>query len=257
MGNLLSPVANLLFLAGVGNVAVNAVTGHPWRFAEFIPIWLSRLCLVTYVFAMFQIAMRAWCSSCIYGWRFAAAVPVRVTWGNVVNFVATVAAVRQFIAASIQRRAMAWRKTDHVYPRPRIGEVLVRMRSLPLSDVETAVRDLPGGLRLGEYLVQLRRLSEENLYHALSLQSGIPAGPVGSDEVDRLATRTLPAEASRKWKVLPFRVETGRLHVAVTDVPSQELTRELAGLSALEIRYRLVRPAEFARLADAYLPPAA
>jgi hypothetical protein len=35
------------------------------------------------------------------------------------------------------------------------------------------------------------------------------------------------------------------------------LIRELAGLSALEIRYRLVRPEEFAGLAREYLPPAA
>jgi hypothetical protein len=35
------------------------------------------------------------------------------------------------------------------------------------------------------------------------------------------------------------------------------LIRELAGLSALEIRYRLVRPEEFAGLVREYLPPAA
>jgi hypothetical protein len=67
----------------------------------------------------------------------------------------------------------------------------------------------------------------------------------------------LPAEAARRWKVLPFRVDTGLLHVAVADVPSLELTRELSGLSALEIRYCLVRPAEFAQLSREYLPPAA
>jgi hypothetical protein len=57
--------------------------------------------------------------------------------------------------------------------------------------------------------------------------------------------------------VLPYRVEAGQLHVAIADVPSRELIRELAGLSALEIRYRLVRPEEFAELAREYLPPAA
>jgi adsorption protein B len=257
VGNLLSPLANMVFLAGLGNLALSAGTRRPWSLATVIPPWLSYLCAVTYGFALVQVAVRAWCSARIYGWRFAAAVPLRTSWGNVVNFVATVAAVRQFTAARIQRRTMAWRKTDHVYPRPRLGEVLVRMRTVPSSDVETAAGSLPKGLRIGEYLVLLRKLSEENLYRALSLQSGISAGPVGSNEVDRLATRALPAEAARRWKVLPFRVETGHLHVAIADVPSGELTRELAGLSELEIRYRLVRPAEFARLAREYLPPLA
>jgi adsorption protein B len=256
VGNLLSPLANLVFLAGLGNFAVSTGTGEAWRLAALVPPWLSRLCLVTYVCALVQVAMRTWCSAQIYGWRFAAAVPLRATWGNVINFAATVAAVRQYTAARIQSRTMAWRKTDHVYPRPRLGEVLVRMRTLSTGDVETAVRDLPQGLRIGEYLVQSQKLSEENLYHALSVQSGIPTGPIRSLEVERLATRALPAEASRRWRVLPYRVETGHLHVAVADVPSRELTRELAGLSALEIRYRLLRPEELDRLAVEYLPAA-
>jgi len=257
VGNLLAPLANLVFLAGLANFAVSAGAGRAWSFAALIPPWLAHLCLVTYFFAMVQLAMRTWCSARIYGWRSAAAVPLRAAWGNVVNFAATVAAVRQFTAARIQRQSMAWRKTEHVYPRPRLGELLVRMRAVAVGDVERAAHNLPEGLRLGEYLVQLQQLSEENLYHALSLQSGIPAGRVTSREVDRLAIRALPAEAARRWKILPYRVETGHLHVAIADIPSRELTRELAGLSALEIRYRLVRPAEFAQLAREYLPPAA
>ena len=257
VGNLLSPLANLLFLAGLGSFAAGAGIARPSTVAALIPPWLSRLCLVTYLIALVQVAMRAWCCARIYGWPFAAAGPLRTAWGNVVNFAATVAAVRQFTAAHIERRSMAWRKTEHVYPPPRLGEVLVRMQTLPPDDVELAARSLPKGLRIGEYLIQLQKLTEENLYHALSLQSGLPNGPVSSREVDRLATRTLPAEAARRWQVLPYRVETGQLHVAVTDVPSPQLARELATLSALEIRYRLVRPAQFAQLAGEYLPPVA
>jgi bacteriophage N4 adsorption protein B len=257
VGNLLSPFANLLFLAGLGNLLVSAGTGQPWRVAALIPLWLSRLCLVTYGVALVQMAVRTWCSASVYGWRFATAVPLRITWSNVVNFVATVAAIRQYSAARIRRRAIAWRKTDHVYPRPRLGEVLVRMGMLSFSDVESAASTQPLGVRLGEHLVQLRQLSEENLYRALSVQAGIPAGAVEIREVDRLATRLFPAEASRRLKVLPFRVETGQLHVATADVPSPEGIRELARLSALEIRYRLVRPVEFTRLVREYIPKAA
>ena len=256
VGNLLCPLANLLFLAGLGNLAADAGAPHPWGFPSTIPLWLSRVCLATYGFAAVQLATRTWCSARIYGWRFASAVPVRVAWGNVVNFVATVAAIRQYAAARLQRRAMAWCKTDHVYPRPRLGEVLVRMRCLAMDEVETAAAVLPKGSHIGEHLVQSGKLSEENLYLALSVQSGIPVGSVTIRDVDRLATRVLPAEASRRWKVLPYRVETGHLHVAVSEVPSGEAMREVAELSALEISYRLVRPTEFARLIREYLPRA-
>jgi len=253
VGNLLSPPANLVFLAGL---AAGAQAGAPWRFPAFIPPWIERLCLATYGCAMAQIGVRAWSSARIYGWRFASGVPLRIAWGNAVNFAATVAALRQFAAARLHHRSMAWRKTEHVYPRPRLGEVLVRLQTVDLDDVERAARNLPKGLRLGEYLVQLRKVSEESLYHALSLQSGIPNGGISSRDVERRATRALPAEAARRWSALPYRVEAGRLHVAVADVPSPELMRELGGLSALEIRYRLVRPAQFAQLSREYLSKA-
>jgi len=252
VGNLLSPLANLVFLAGL--MAIPG-TGLKSPVAALVPLWLSRLCLLTYGFAFVQVGVRAWCSARIYGWRFGSATPLRVTWGNVVNFVATVAAIRQFAAARVRHTAMAWRKTDHVYPRPRLGELLVRMRSVPMNEVETAAGNMPAGLRIGEYLVQLRKLSEADLYRALSIQSGIPGGSDSGIEVDRLATRVLPAEVARRWSVLPFRVEMGQLHVAVADVPSADLKKELARHSSLEIRYRLVRPTEFARLEREYLPP--
>jgi len=58
---------------------------------------------------------------------------------------------------------------------------------------QAALGRAPDGLRLGEYLLQLQRISEEHLYQALSMQTGIPLGLPGSAEVSRLATRTLPA----------------------------------------------------------------
>jgi hypothetical protein len=152
---------------------------------------------------------------------------------------------------------MAWRKTDHVYPRARLGDVLIRMRFVSMSEVEMAAANLPKGLRIGEYLVQLRKVTEESLYRALRAQYGMPAGPASVRDVDRLATRLLPAAVSRRWSVLPFRVESGKLHVAISDVPSREAMRELDESSGLDIYYCLVRPAELERLTRLYLPSAA
>jgi hypothetical protein len=140
-----------------------------------------------------------------------------------------------------------------LYPRPRLGELLVRLRAVPMGEVEDAAVCLPKGVRLGEYLVQLRKVSEDSLYRALSLQAGIPLGRPARAEVHRLATRVFPAETVRRWKVMPYRVEPGRLLAVTVEVPSRAMARELAGLSTLEIRYRLVLPREFEELAREYL----
>jgi adsorption protein B len=208
--------------------------------------------------AVSQIAARTYSSSRIYGWRFASLAPLRMVWGNLLNFQATVKALRQFTTARIQRRSLRWHKTEHSFPvhpvktpgRPRLGEVLVRMRCLNSDEVQKAMRSLPSGSRLGEHLVQLQKLTEENLYRALSSQAGIPLGAPEGREVSRMATRMLPADVTKRWKVVPYRVDMGQLHVATTEVPSEAMARELAGASALDLRFRMVAPREFEKLIE-------
>ncbi len=104
IGNLLGPFVNLFLLAGVE-------TGP-----SSVPAWILRVCLLNLLISVIQAGVRFRCSQRIYGWRFACGVPVRVCWGNVVNFCATVAAIAQFTTARLQGRNLAWRKTEHIYP---------------------------------------------------------------------------------------------------------------------------------------------
>lgn len=262
VGNLLSPLANTICLYGAVGYLAAARSGEVWHFGEQIPEWLPRACEVTLWISILQAAIRMRCSARIYGWGFAAAGPLRMIWGNLVNSAATVRALWQFLGALVRNRALAWLKTDHVYPsaapaeqgRSRLGEVLVRMRCVSMSELENALTSQPPGLRIGEYLLRSRLVSEQNLYQALSIQAGIPLGVPHGGEQRHAAARVLPAAAARRWKVVPYRVTVGQLQVLTTELPSEEMTRELAGLSDLEIRFRLVLPAEFDALAREYLP---
>ncbi len=254
VGNLLSPAANLLFLYGL-------LGRHP---GTAIPHWVVALCGCTLGVSLVQITIRAATAGRIYVYRFASAVPLRLLWGNLVNFLATAEALRQFFGGRLRHHRLAWRKTEHVYPihqaaepgRARIGEILVRLGAIPADVVEKAVADKPESLRIGEYLVFLQQLSEENLYRALSVQGGIPLGAPKHGEVNRMATRMLPVEAALRWKVLPYRVDLGQLHLVTPECPSAEMAEELASLCTLELRFRLVRPVEFRRMVREYLPRA-
>jgi adsorption protein B len=247
VGSLLAPVANLTFIYGL----------FRWRPLVEAP-FLAWLYAATLAIAAVQISMRIYCCSRIYGWRFASLSPLRGFWGNVVNFHATVKAITQFAAARLRRQTLRWQKTDHSFPvhslqasgRQRLGEVLVRMNCLNMEDVEGALQSLPSGSRLGEHLVQLRKLTEDNLYRALSSQAGIPLGAPEEREVNRMASRLLPAEMSKRWKVQPYRVDMGQLLLATTEVPSDEMVKELAGASALDLRFRLTPPREFEKLVE-------
>ncbi|HWC95883.1 MAG TPA: glycosyl transferase family protein [Candidatus Sulfopaludibacter sp.] len=164
VGNLLSPVVNGLFVWG----AVDARVRH--QSAR----WMVPVFAATAVITLVQMGCRAAASGRVYGWRFATGVPLRMVWGNVVNCLATVAALRQFAGAALWRERLAWRKTEHDYPvhaRPRLGEVLVRMRLLPAREVEAALRSKPASRRLGEHLMLLEKISAEHLHLALSRQA--------------------------------------------------------------------------------------
>jgi hypothetical protein len=229
-----------------------------------VPHWATPFYAATAAICLLQVCLRVWCSARLYSWQFATGVPVRMLWGNVVNCLATAEALRHFFAARYHRRTPAWRKTEHADPafcapadgRPQIGAVLVHMHVLSLAHLEQALVSRPDGARLGEHLVELQRISEDDLYQALSSQSGIPLGMPRPRDVVRRITRTLPAAAARRWKVLPYRVQIGQLLMVTADLPSPEMLRELSILLAMEVRFRLIRPHEFEAMALEYLPSA-
>lgn len=245
-GNLLSPVANLACLCGVAQWKALATT--PCK-----PLYAGTLCIAAY-----QIGMRMWMVRRMYGWRFAAFSPLRAIWGNFINFHATVTALTEFAAAKIRGTALRWQKTEHAYPvhpaansgRPKLGELLVRTRGLTAGEIEAALRTLPAGTRLGEHLVRLRKLTENDVYQALSAQAGIPLGAPARAEISRRAARTLPAYILKRWRVLPYRVMMGQLHLLTTEAPSDAMVRELAEATELDLRFRLAQPEEFDRVAE-------
>jgi len=262
VGNLLAPFTNAIFLYGLGRYLLAAKHGEAWQLAHYLPHWLARCYAATLGVALVQAVLRIGCCARVYGWGFASVVPLRMLWGNVVNSAATAGALRQFWKARSQRRSLTWLKTDHVYPsqvnaekaRPRVGEILVKMRFVSTDELEEALRSLPTGRRIGEHLMYSQRITEENLYQALSSQAGIPLGLPELDEVNPLVTRVLPAAVARQWNVIPYRVAGGELHVLTPEVPSREAALQLAAISKLDIRFRLVRPVEFEALARKYLP---
>jgi hypothetical protein len=251
-GNLLSPVANVVTVYALLRSWCGLGVGQ-W------PGGGLRLYTVTLATSALATVIRAWCVTRLFGWKMGLTVPLRAVVGNFVNCAATVCALRQFAAAWLAGEPLAWRKTDHSYPsvvtegRQRLGELLVRMRCLSLEELERTLDRLPRGIRIGEHLMRERKLTEEELYRALSLQCGVPLGAPGRDEVQPAAFRELPLSAMRRWRVVPYRVTAGQLHLITTEAPSEVMAEQLALYSALEMRFRLVRPWEFEQFARAYL----
>jgi adsorption protein B len=251
VGNFLSPLSNLLFLAGLWF----------WRELAKAPPAVAGLCFITVLVAVAHVLIRGRATAMFYGWKFALGVPLRMFWGNLVNLAATCMALRGYLASIAGLRKLTWAKTEHVYAaagagtNQRLGEVLVRLRCLSAEQIQAAVASQPKGVRLGEYLMQSERLTEENLYRALSLQAGLELGLPQAAEVSAPATHALPADTSRRWKVLPYRVCAGQMHLLTPEIPTSDMLHHLEEVATLELRFRLVQPRDYERIADRYLGP--
>jgi adsorption protein B len=88
IGNLVTPLTNIVFLYGVLTLALAHATHRGWGLAResssiefFFKAGLGLQAV--------HIAIRTWCSARIYGWRFACGVPVRAIVANWINCAAT------------------------------------------------------------------------------------------------------------------------------------------------------------------------
>ena len=192
---------------------------------------------------------------------FALAVPLRAVCGNWINTIATWKAVRSYVRARIRHEPLVWVKTEHAYPsrsalvqhKRKLGEILVGSGFAEESDIRRALETLPAGMRLGEYLVKLGVISEDELYEALSLQQSLPSGRLEPWVISSHVARALPRRVVRDWRVLPFRISSGNMFLASPEIPTDDLTRVLRGFTRLSLRFHLVTPQNFEELAESLL----
>jgi adsorption protein B len=260
LGNLITPLMNILFIVGAGSWTWAFASHHTWLLARemsrFYPIYVLGLAL-----QFLQTCFRVYCTSRVYGVRFAAGVPVRVLVANWMNCFATAFAILNYTRAKLRGQPLRWAKTDHAYPsrdllvneRKRLGEILTGSFWITPEQLESALLSKPAHLRLGRHLVSLGIVSEDDLCIALSLQNNLPRGKPERSAVSVPVTRALPAAMAKKWKVLPFRIAAGELHVAAAELPGEEIQKDIRRFSSLEVHFQLVTPPEFEELAVEYL----
>ena len=168
LGNLVTPLTNLIYIYGVATLAWATAAGQEWGLAReaagFAPAVTTGLGIQA-----LHIAFRMSCSGRVYGLRFACGVPVRVVAGNWINCFATCRAIYTYANAKLRDLPLRWVKTEHAYPsraallpdRRRLGEILTGSGWITQLQLEAALASKPGSVRIGEHLVATGLLTEE------------------------------------------------------------------------------------------------
>lgn len=254
-GNPLSLICNLLLVAGVLSWISHAVNGTPWvvEVAVRVMPWLVPLLSINFAFMALRLAVRSAVSGQYYGWRFALLVPVRFFWGNFMNAAATLRAIHAWIDAKARGKRLAWAKTSHAYPtrgnllahKKTLPEVLEFLELGPSQFFEEALLRCDKSTAPGDFLVDEGLLSEDQMMEAQCLQHSLPRVRLNVEEISPRVRRTIPHREANRWRVVPFWIGEGSLHIATAAVPTDEMMAELRQFTRLEIRFYLISSREF------------
>lgn len=255
LANPLSFLTNLLFAAGLLDLCASAAAHRPWLFAVKNPS-LSLLCLLTLVLQCIRLAVRAVCAGRIYGWIFALGVPLRCFYGNFLNCCASTCALWLYLRARFARKPLTWLKTEHAYPtreallleRRDLDDVLVGCGFVSQEQLHHVREHMPEGADLAEYLVSAGMLTEGELLSALSVQSGVPSAQVDHGKVRMRVLRSLPAHVERRFGIVPFGVDSGRLLVATQRILAPDALSEINHYTRLRIEPQLVTRQDYEAL---------
>jgi type IV pilus assembly protein PilB len=112
---------------------------------------------------------------------------------------------------------------------PRIGDVLVEQGWLSPEALEEGLEaQAENGERLGQVLVQQKKITEQELLNALALQLDLEVMESIDDKELRFdLVEQLPIQYLKKHEIFPFQSEDGTLRIAVNDPLDLEVLDDL------------------------------
>jgi len=122
-------------------------------------------------------------------------------------------------------------------PKERLGEVLLETTTLTQEQLRPAL-DLHRreGVRIGQSLVSLDLVSEEQVAAALARQASLPYINLAQVALDGAAARRLPEEVARERRVLPLYDDGDVTVLACAEEPIPPLLSQVEGLLGRPVR---------------------
>lgn len=257
IGNLVTMAGNLIFLYCLAMSLGVAFGGETWQLQDVFPArgWFWWLLAANTFFLIERVLYRFYSVRQIYGAKQAWSAMLRIPWGNFINFASTVVALYTFTLSRVLRRNLDWAKTLHAFPtreqlteyKRRLGDLLLENRVISASQLEHALKEQDNrGSRLGQILVRLGYVAEEELLLMVGKQQNLEVREVDPYAIDLEALRRLPQDVARRHRVVPFSFVNGSaMAVASPDVLSDDTRTALEAATGLKILSVLTAQADF------------
>ncbi len=100
----------------------------------------------------------------------------------------------------------------------RLGKLLLQAKLINADQLAEALKQQKeSGIRLGEALVRLGFITEEDITETLSAQFGVPSINLTHFEIDPNVLKLVPADVARKYNILPVNKTGATLTIAMAD----------------------------------------
>ena len=207
---------------------------------------MQPLLLINLALLANRVAQRVWFVSRAHGLQHGLLAIPRLVCANFINFAAVMRAWHLWISHLATGTAIAWDKTDHVFPqvatmarhRRRLGELLVERGVISAAQLDSALQQQGrSGLRLGRLLLANGWLTPEALADAVAVQHQLPRMLRDTQPLRGLAASISP-EVMRAHQVVPLAVGADNtLQVAVADRPSSDVAVAIHRISGYHVAY--------------------
>ena len=100
----------------------------------------------------------------------------------------------------------------------RLGELLLEQKRITVEQLREALNyQRQNGGKLGFNLIKLGFVKDEEITALLSKQYGVPSIALGSFEIDPAVVKLVPPETAHKYQVVPLSRAGATLTIAITD----------------------------------------
>jgi bacteriophage N4 adsorption protein B len=217
------------------------------------------LSLILTIMALERQIMRAMALKNVYGWRSAILsnflppiLPIRFTWGNIINLLATVRAWRIHIFGSPKSKS-GWAKTDHSYLpksilenyRRKLGDLIIEKKLIDPYKLQSILNLMSNdSKKLGEILIENGIISEDQLLSVLGELWGTGYLENIENLINPIFSNIFPEEIAFKFNVVPLLIWKDKILLASSKMLEEDIQDEIRQKIGLQPIVTLVTNAE-------------
>lgn len=223
IAHFLSFIATLIVLHVLVIWAYESLSDNGYRFMSLFKNdeWSVLLIQLNFYFFLNRIVQRMIFVRRYYGIVQALVSPLRLLWGNLINFLANLRAIRQVIEQGGNPRRVAWDKTEHEYPTVSdralglsVGRILVDNGFISELDLADALERRAADEKLGQVLLRLQLITSDQLGQALAQQADVDFVHVDPFNVSAETISLVTAKIALRYRIIPVALDGKVLTIA-------------------------------------------